>query len=528
METTQKWTVFETRFEAASQYENPFLDVDMTVAFRSPSGRAVIKEAFWDGQTSWAVRFSPDEIGTWQWRTACSDTDDAGLHDRHGAFQCVPYVGENPLYLHGPVGLSQDRRYFVHADGRPFFWLADTAWNCVLHAQEQDWRNYLQCRRQQGFSAVQFVCTQWRAMDCDATGQTGFNYEQPIRLNPAFFQRLDAKTAAINEYGLLASPVILWTCTEVDPGQRLSQADAERVARYIVARWGAHHVAWLLGGDGSYRAERAEPWKRIGRAVFGEPRDRLVAMHPCGQASFAEEFREETWCDVNTYQSGHGSSHRELSWLVFGPPATDWRTGPPRPTVNLEPNYEMHPDYFTRQFFSNYHVRRASYWSLLVAPTAGVTYGNNPIWCWMEQPGPHPGHLSIDRYGLCPPWREGLRTPGIESISILRKFFDALPWWQLRPTPEILCRQPGFEDPARFIAAARTDDRKLAVLYVPCGGEVDINPAALRPGMQMRWFGPRTGEWTDAPALPEQRLVLKTPDSNDWVLCIHGALAVSS
>ena len=47
---------------------------------------------------------------------------------RWAPFQIEPYIGENPLYRHGPFRVSQDKKYFQHIDGTPFFWLGDTWW----------------------------------------------------------------------------------------------------------------------------------------------------------------------------------------------------------------------------------------------------------------------------------------------------------------------------------------------------------------------------------------------------------------
>jgi hypothetical protein len=56
----------------------------------------------------------------------------------------------------------------------------------------------------------------------------------------------------------------------VNPGFALPEDQAILIARYMVARWQAHDVVWILPGDGDFRGEKAEKWKRIGRAVFGD------------------------------------------------------------------------------------------------------------------------------------------------------------------------------------------------------------------------------------------------------------------
>ncbi|MBC8462481.1 MAG: DUF4038 domain-containing protein, partial [Deltaproteobacteria bacterium] len=133
-------------------------------------------------------------------------------------------------------------------------------------------------------------------------------------------------------------------------------------------------------------------WQRIGRAVFGDNPRRLATMHPQGRHWIADEFRHEPWFGFNCYQSGHGFDERDLRWLCKkqpttssygeGPPATDWNKEPHHPNLNFEPNYEGHLPYGAKEPFDAHAVRRAAYWSLLVAPPSGVTYGAHGVWGW--------------------------------------------------------------------------------------------------------------------------------------------------
>jgi hypothetical protein len=518
MEEVVRWGTFELRLEREGDYGDPTWDATVKLHLTSPSGKRSDVNAFWDGGKTWRARFCADEVGRWNWRSECSDADNAGLHGREGSFDCIKYLGNNPLYLHGIIRLSENRRYLVHADGTPFFWMGDTAWNGVIRASVDNWANYLKRRRQQGFSVIQFVSTHWRASTRDPYGEVSFTGDGQIRINPSFFQRLDPKVVAVNANGLVAAPVILWACVEDDPGRSLSEEDASRLAEYIVARWGAFHVIWILGGDGDYRGGLSDRWRKIGRRVFGERHDRLVTMHPGGLHWVADEFRDERWYDIIGYQSGHGDSPESLRWLSGGPPADEWRKLPPRPIINLEPNYETHPSYHSRRQFTDLDVRRASYWSLLNAPMAGVTFGHNATWLWADEPEIPEGHASIGTIG---PWRDGLDTSGTRSMTNMRWFIASLPWWRLRPAPEVLAQQPDENEPRNFVAAAKTDLGDLAVFYLPEGGAIEVNTASLGRPAVGRWHNPRTGLWTDAGSVvsPEKQ-TFYAPDEMDWILCI--------
>ena len=316
-------------------------------------------------------------------------------------------------------------------------------------------------------------------------------------MNPAFFRRLDKKVAAIAEAGLVPALVVLWTLTPWDPGLRLGDDDAIRLARYITARYAAFRPLWFLGGDGRYLVEgAAERWKRIGRAVLGTgPREErpLATLHPCGKSWLGAEFRGEPWYDLVGYQSSHGPDCND--WIVQGPPATDWKGDPPLPVINLEPCYEGHFRVGTAERWSLAQVRAAMYWSLLVSPTAGVTYGHHSVWPWCER---EESPLDHRRAGVTPPWRDVLTSEGARSVSALRLLLESLDWWRLRPAPGLLARQPST-DPAAFVAASAADDGSVAVIYLPRGGSVTLAPAAAAMSPR-RWFDPRTAAWAEAPA----------------------------
>jgi len=161
-------------------------------------------------------------------------------------------------------------------------------------------------------------------------------------VNPAFFQRMDRKFDTINERGLVAAPVLLWALTSKDRESpaALTTEDAIRLARYMVARYGAHHVFWILGGDGNYMGANAERWKAIGRGLFrpAGPRGprRSTGRH---ERSMAPWYKDEPWVGFFMYQSGHGSDARKWRWNATRA-GSGWKLEPPHPVVDGEPNYE--------------------------------------------------------------------------------------------------------------------------------------------------------------------------------------------
>lgn len=508
--TIHEFGVIEFTLESKGRYDNFDLDCQVIAVFIGPSGQEVTIKAFWDGGDVWKIRFSPDQAGTWTWQTESFPADDAGLNNQNGSFECLPYKGDNQLYLHGSLKLSADKRRLEHIDGTSFFWLADTAWNGVIRGDDDNWRRYLETRVKQRFTAIQYVTPHWRGDELDEEGEAACSEISPIVINPAFFQRIDRRIAMINESGLIAAPVVLWSLLETDLGYKLSEDDAIRLASYIVARYDAYQVVWLLGGDGDYQKMGIERWKRIGRAVFSAGHDRLVTLHACGKTWIGEDFRSEDWYDIISYQSGHGDSEEDLQWLTNGPPATDWCNQPPLPVINMEPNYETACGYSDGTLFTDYHVRRAAYWSLLISQTAGVTYGHDAIWNWNFETGPSEGHGNWHN-GAVPPWDTGLESEGIRSMTIMRGIFDRIDWRTLMPDASLLKEQPGDINAESFVAVARAGDDRI-VIYSPCGGTVKLN---IKINGNIQLIDPRTGQWTSFTTCTED--IIKFPDMHDWL-----------
>jgi hypothetical protein len=395
--------------------------------------------------------------------------------------------------------------------------LSDTAWNGVLLSSEKDWDTYLKDRRAKGFTAIQFVTTQWRAAAGDADGRLAFMGTERIRINPELYQRMDRRIDTLNEFGLVASPVLIWTCTSTDPGQILPDDQLIILARYMVARYGAHQVIWMLGGDGDYRGEKAERWKKIGRAVLRSDADRLATMHPRGLQWIADEFRNEPWFSFNSYQSGHGDSDGTLRWLCEGPISQDWKKEPHVPEINLEPNYEAHKAYQSKKPHNAHAVRRAAYWSLMVAPPAGITYGVQGIWSWELKAKEPMGHKNA---GIAPPWFEAVDLPGSTDMKHLKDMFSSIEWWNLLPAQELLAEQPGADDLHKFATAAKAEDSTWAIIYMPVGTTIALNMEMLKSPTSARWFNPHTGEWSETYQINKDSRSFTPDNASDWILWI--------
>lgn len=386
----------------------------------------------------------------------------------------------------------------------------------------EEWDYYLAVRSRQKFTTVQWVATQWRAApEGDRIRETAFTGKDSISINPDFFKRLDEKADAVNKAGLLNAPVLLWAIAggsnpEVNPGFALPEDQAILLARYLVARWQANAVVWILGGDGDYRGENASKWQRIGRAVFAGIPHAPVVMHPGGMHWIMNEFRDESWLDLFGYQSGHGDDPSTLQWMLTGPPTIDWTKPPVRPFINLEAPYENHIAYQSRNPISAHTVRRAVYWSLLNAPPAGVTYGGHGVWGWDDGTKPPVDHPNT---GTPLSWSKALTMPAAEQMGVVFDVFTSLDFGRLRPAPNQVLLQPGRDQPRRYVASAKTEMGDTAVIYIPEDRSVELRLSALPPNPQGVWIDPRTGARSAVVGTVNgNSLLVATPTEGDWLL----------
>ncbi len=332
-----KYSRFDKSFSSTVAYGNPPADATLTVVFTSPQGDTTKVPGFWDGGRTWRVRFSPDLAGKWSFKTACSDAKNSGLNNVTGQFLCTAAVGKSRFELHGPLQVAPDRRHLEHEDKTPFFWLADTVWDGARRSKLADWDYYAQVRASQRFTVAQWSA----APGVNFKNQTAWSGDKHIVINPAFFAQLDSKIELLERVGMVSAIVPLRDIAP--PGtnafEALPEDQAILLLRYMVARWGAYNVVWVLSCEGEGPGGKINRWKRIGREVFDGVRT-PVMLYAGGTYWALEEFRGEPWLDMFGYQSGREINDDAIQWLVAGPVSTDWEKEPPRPIINLALPYE--------------------------------------------------------------------------------------------------------------------------------------------------------------------------------------------
>ena len=182
------WETQEITLEAARDYANPYVDVEVWIELTGPQFSKRVY-GFWDGGRTFKVRFVATSPGEWRWRAHATPADDGGLNGGAGAVRAVAWsdteIAENPN-RRGFVRASPGGHALIHADGTPFFllgdtWLAASTWRLpykgatpaadYLPGPGIGFEEAVSWRKRQGFNSVSFIAAfpNWAADHRGAT-----------------------------------------------------------------------------------------------------------------------------------------------------------------------------------------------------------------------------------------------------------------------------------------------------------------------------------------------------------------------
>jgi Protein of unknown function (DUF4038)/Domain of unknown function (DUF5060) len=440
----------EITFTAKYTYPDPFNDVTLDVLFREPQGRELRVPAFWAGGNLWRVRYSSSVPGVHFFRTISSDTADPGLHGLAGKVSISRYTGQNPLFLHGRLQISENHRFIQYADGTPFFWLGDTWWMglCNRLHWPDEFKTLAADRKQKGFNVIQIVAGLYPDMhpfDPRGANETGYPWNTNYTsIRPEYFNAADDRLRYLIEQGLTPCIFGAW-------GHYISAMGVDKMEkhwRYLIARYGAWPVVWCAAGEANlpwYQVKDfpyddrnlAHDWSDVMRFIrLNDPFQRLLSVHPTGihRLSARNVTDDPGLLDIDMLQTPHGL--REAIPDTVKNVRQSYADNPVLPLINAEASYEMLvtpketiPTEWTRRMF----------WLCMMNGAAGHTYGANGIWqCNRKgQPhGPSPNAGSpAEGYGTIP-WDEAMALPGSQQVGLGKRFLEQFEWQNFCPHPE--------------------------------------------------------------------------------------------
>ena len=101
--------------------------------------------------------------------------------------------------------VSANKRFLQTKEGKPFFWLGDTAWELFHRLSREEASKYLENRAEKGFTVIQaVVLAELDGLhEPNAYGEIPLENDDPTKPREAYFQHVDfivRKAAALNLY----------------------------------------------------------------------------------------------------------------------------------------------------------------------------------------------------------------------------------------------------------------------------------------------------------------------------------------
>ena len=433
----------------------------------------------------------------------------------------------------GPLVVSDNQRFLQHADGRPFFYLGDTAWELFHRLDRDQVERYLDDRQDKGFTVIQAVALaeQGGLSVANPYGHLPLVDRDPTRpdVGPGpsddYWDHVDHVIAAAGERGMHVGLLPTWG----DKVEKLWGKDGEPVftvenaaeyGRFLGQRYrDTPNIVWILGGDRGPNSYDIDIWREMARGlVEGDQGAHLVTFHPQGGRTSSSLLHDDPVFDFNMVQTGHCMGYEAAAAMI----AADYAREPVKPVIDGEPHYEDHPKCFEpEQGWWEAHDARRSAYVQTFSGAFGHTYGHHAIWQFHD---PSRSGVSSVRSS----WQEALDAPGSAQVGHVRRLLESRPFLTRIPDQSILTGGTGADE--GLLRATRGSDGAYAVVYAGTGESFSVDLDVLS-GDRVRawWFDPRTGTagepWEFAN--PREPMTFDPPKEpapvNDWVLVLDDA-----
>ena len=426
--------------------------------------------------------------------------------------------------------VSENGRYLMQ-EGRPFFWLGDTAWLMLQKLDEEEMRCYLRNRAEKGYNVIQTVLVH----TLPGVSESGCSLAPGIKnvTEPAYWDFVDRALDMAEELGLYVGLLPSWGSLVKDGV--LNKDNITDYAEFLGRRFKRRtNIIWILGGD--VRGDDGREVYPLEASILKKYNpERLVTYHPFGRTSSSLWFHEEEWLDFNMFQSGHRRYDQASlgEWddnagkeTFFGEDnweyvKRDHSHENIKPTLDAEPSYEGIPQGLhnpRNPYWEEWDVRRYAYWSVF-AGAAGHTYGNNAI---MQFYGETEGKGA---YGVRESWQDALHHPGCAQLMHLKKLMESVDFVNGRPDDNMLLY--GQKERYHRIAVFAGVDYVLCYDYSGDQFLLDMSRYMDRP-MDAFFMNPQDGTYSYIATLKGIRKWLASPvarkdRANDWVLVLKEA-----
>ncbi|PHQ59302.1 MAG: hypothetical protein COC08_08960 [Maribacter sp.] len=431
--------------------------------------------------------------------------------------------------------VSDNDRYLVTDDDKPFFWLADTAWELFHRLSITEAETYLKTRKAQGFTVIQAVILAEINGLTTPTPEGDFPLidQDVARPNEDYFKKVDKIIKIAASYGLYMAVLPTWGSHAQDVEHYLfdnlnlfNKDNAYQYGKFLGERYKEQcNVVWVLGGD--RMPESTEKiWTPMAKGLnAGSGGQQLLTYHPNGIHSTVEFSEKFPWLGFHSFQSGHSQENYPVYTMV----AAAYTKRPTMPVLNMEPSYEYIGKGFNpiNGYYTDYDSRKAAYWSVF-AGAFGHTYGHNCVWqMWSSK---HRPILYADI-----PWYKAIHSVGSYQMHHIKDLMLSRPFKSRIPDQSIILSDIGIQ--SDYTCATRDgnlgkNDATYIMVYLPVIKNFKINTTVISgKKIKVWWFNPRNGiaffqgEYDNTGTFSQiwGNRIDKNMGGPDWVLVIDDA-----
>jgi hypothetical protein len=440
-------------------------------------------------------------------------------------FLCLLLLTILCLPCFSQLKVSADKKHLVTENGKPFFWLGDTAWELFHRLTREDADLYLENRAKKGFTVIQaVVLAELDGLNTpNAYGDKPLINNDPTKPNEAYFKHVDYIVNKAEKLGLIIAMLPTWGDKwnkdkwGIGP-EIFTPANAATYGEWLGRRYKNKPIVWVLGGDRDLPEQEDYAIIRNMAAGLkkGDGGNHLFTFHPTGGRSSYEYFANDSWIDFHMSQTGHSVASPDYNANIKARDLANLK-----PHVNGEPNYEDHPNQFNPErkgWMDDFDTREAAYWNML-SGGAGHTYGNHNIWQMYTEKRQPVNNARTN-------WKFAMNHEGAYDVGFMRRMFEKRNWQLLEPDQSVIVGDNPEGVEYKVAAVSRNNDFLMA--YIPYGKKTTINTEKIRaPKLRAWWFNPRDGRSITIGEFENAGSKDFTPSSigrgSDWVLIIDDA-----
>jgi len=430
------------------------------------------------------------------------------------------------IFLPGDVSsqftVSNNNRYLLR-QGKPFFWLGDTAWELFHRLNREEADEYLKRRSEQGFTVIQaVVLAEFDGLHSpNAYGNTPLQNDDPTKPNEPYFEHVDYIIDRAASYNLVIGLLPTWGDKVykhnwgVGP-EIFNNDNAKEYGRWIGKRYSSkQNVIWILGGDRNPRNDAdVSVWRSMAAGIMEATNKKaMISFHPQPvDLGSAKWFHNDDWLSFNMFQMGHCRDNN-----VYDKIQAVYNLKPAKPVMDAEPIYEDHPVCFNAKDLGTsnaYDVRKFAYLDVF-SGAHGHTYGCHDIWQFYSSKNPPVNGPHFN-------WREALELPGANQMVYLRKLMESHSILDRVPDQSLI-KENNYAAAERIQA---TRGKDFLFVYTAAGKSFEMVFGKISgASLNAYWYDPRTGKSTPIGTFPNKGTRRFQPPTagygQDWVLVME-------